>query len=212
MSQDEAHQGAAPSREDERTYLETVLRGDRAARAGFVDRFARLVHAVIERTLRRHHGSARHKRSDDLVEDLFAEVLVALFERDGRRLRQWSGRCSLATWVRLVSASVTIDRLRKDATVRATPAPASALEALASGEPGAAALIERAEELASVVAALDALSASDRQLLIWLVVEERPADAVAGELGIALGALYTRKNRAIQRLRGEFERRRRHEL
>lgn len=201
MGEDDAREPATTTRRDDQRYLESVLGGDRAARAGFVDRFARLVHAVIERTLRRHPLPHRWREHEDQVEDLFAEVFLALFERDARRLRQWSGRCSLATWIRLVTASVVIDRVRRQGAEPRVEWGESSLEALASSEAPAPARIERAEELAAAFEALERLSARDRELLVWLLVEEQPADVVAERLGISLGALYTRKNRAIERLR-----------
>ena len=186
--------------EADRAALAAVIAGDRHARGAFVERFARLVFAVVGRTITHQ----RRKLDDDWVDEGFGEVFIALFERDARRLRQWTGKCSLATWVRLVATSVTLDRLRRLA--REVVADVE-VEPLSIG-PGIEETLVRAEELAAVTAALETLSESDRVLLQSLFVEERSPAEVAARLGIAPGALYTRKNRALERLRDAFEKRR----
>jgi len=183
--------------EADRVALATVLAGDRRARSLFVERFARLVYAVVGRTMRR----GARGNDEERVEEAFAEVFVALFDRDARRLRQWTGACSLATWVRLVAASVAVDRVRRmrgDAQL----APLEAVsERLTWEEPTALEAIVRAEELAAVGVAMQALSESDRELLVALYVDQLTPGQIAAELGVAPGALYTRKNRALERLR-----------
>ncbi len=184
---------------DDARFLAEVLGDERDARARFVERYGSLVYAVITRTLRRCGGGSQDRAT--WIEDVFAEVFVALFDRDARRLRQWSGRCSLATWVRLISASVSVDRLRRDASDRAHAAREAIPDALPSEGAAALDLIVRAEELAAVRRALGHLSPSDRALIELLYVDELGPGAAAERLGIAPGALYTRKNRALERLR-----------
>lgn len=112
-----------------------------------MERFARLVFAVVGRTITHQ----RRKLDDDWVDEGFGEVFITLFERDARRLRQWTGECSLATWVRLVATSVTLDRLRRLA--REVVADVE-VEPLSIG-PGIEGALVRAEELAAVTAALE---------------------------------------------------------
>ncbi len=188
--------------EADRDALVAVLAGDRCAREAFVERFARLVFAVVGRTL----VHQRRRRDDDWVDDGFGEVFLALFDRDARRLRQWTGKCSLATWVRLVATSVTIDRLRREARVLGEADPEGLAEALTIGPHVEEALV-RAVELAALTEALMTLVESDRALLEALYVDERTPAEVAASLGIAPGTLYTRKNRALERLRDAFRRR-----
>lgn len=193
-----ASPGDAAAIEAELVALQPVIVGDRRARAAFVERFARLVYGVVGRTL----GRSRQRKDADLVEEVFAGVFVALFERDARKLVQWSGRCSLASWVRLVAASVSLDALRR---LRDAPA-LERIEGLAAeprweGEDAVEAIVH-AEQLAEVGLAMERLSAADRELLTALYVDELAPGAVAARLGIAMGALYTRKNRALERLRG----------
>ncbi len=164
-----------------------------------VERFGRLVYGVIYAALRR----AQVRADTDRVEELFDSVFVALFDRDQRRLRQWSGRCSLASWVRLVAASVVVDQLRRHRldAARARVSSPEALDAVPHDTPSALDLLVRAGRLEELRRALQTLSDSDRELLLRLVVDEVPPERLARELGVRTGTLYTRKTRALQRLR-----------
>ncbi len=82
----------------------------------------------------------------------------------------------------------------------------AAPEALTIGPHVEEALV-RAVELAALTEALMTLVESDRALLEALYVDERTPAEVAASLGIAPGTLYTRKNRALERLRDAFRRR-----
>ena len=70
--------------EADRAALDLMLTGDRRARGAFVERFARLVYSVVGSTL----GRSRHGGDEDLSDEVFADVFVALFDRDARRLRR----------------------------------------------------------------------------------------------------------------------------
>ena len=144
---------------------------------------------------------AIQRHGEDLVEEVFASVFAALFDRDGRRLRQWSGRCSLASWVRIVAASVALNGLRR---LRDAPVferiEIHAEEIRWDGKEAIEGLVH-AEELVAVGLAIERLAQSDRELLTALYVDELTPGAVAERLKIAPGALYTRKNRALGRLR-----------
>ncbi|MFO0751245.1 MAG: sigma-70 family RNA polymerase sigma factor [Myxococcota bacterium] len=167
-----------------------------------VERFGRLVHAVVLRTHERH---GQHV-DDDRMAELFSASFLALLDDGGRRIRQWDGRCALASWVRLVAASVTLDRLRTERRAGRRVSDAVDIELLPSDEAGALERAERLEEHARLERALAMLSDGDRELLRLLYMEEVPAAEAAARLGVAAGALYTRKNRALQRLRDAFGR------
>jgi RNA polymerase sigma-70 factor (ECF subfamily) len=124
-----------------------------------------------------------------------------MFDDDARRLRQWDGRCSRATWVSLIARSVALDwvraerrrerRLDRAADPGLIPHPVETID-------------DRAEEIVRLRQAVEALPDPDRTLIHALVIEDRPAAEVASELGVALGTLYTRKSRALEKLRAAF--------
>jgi len=179
------------------------LAHDRAAWSAFVERFSRLIFSVVYDSLRRHGVAAE----PDTVDELFHTVFAALYDNDYKKLRQWSRRCSLASWVRLVAASTVVDKLRKrrpmvslEATSEAE-APGPLPSALVDDASAPLLLLERAAQIKAVRAALQELPDNDRELLQELFVLETPAAELAARLGIRPGALYTRKNRALNRLK-----------
>lgn len=178
---------------------------DRDARARFVETHARRVYGAIARTLR----ELGLPNDEETLEDRFAAVFVALFEDEARRLVQWDGRCSIETWLSIVAGSVTRDWARSERRREARLVRGVDPE-LASGERAGPWPLDDVSpdggEMARLELALGALSPADRSLIEALFIEERPAGAVAAELGTTLGALYTRKSRALERLRDAFAR------
>lgn len=192
----------AASSADDRALLEACLEHDRDAWDAFVARFHRLIFSVVSATLKQHRADA----DADTVDDLFHGVFFALYSNNYRKLRQWTGGCSLASWIRLVSRTVVVDHLRAirptvpiDALLEGPDRPES--EALAGWAHPGVARLESEERAYTVRAALEDLSAADRELLLALFRDDRAPSDVAASLGISPGALYTRKNRAMARLR-----------
>ena len=188
-----------PHADTDEALVARCLEHDRDAWAAFVDRFARLIYGVVHETLRRHGVVAE----PDLADELFGGVFLALYERNYRKLRQWRGGCSVASWIRLVTASHAVDHLRRcRPCVPVPPDEAELLVARAGPQPDddALALLGRVERLTEVRRALTTLGPSDRELLLRLFRDdEAPAD-IEATMNIRPGALYTRKNRALARL------------
>lgn len=173
-----------------------------------MERYARLVYSALSRALAGAGLGSERGRADlgDLIEDLFAASFVAMFEDDARRLRLWDGRCSRESWVSLIAASVARDHLRAERRREKRLVRGADLLDIAD----VTEIVDDREEKAAarrrLGVALEALAEADRALLSALVLEERSPTEVAEALGIAPGALYTRKSRALGRLRAAYER------
>lgn len=195
-----------PQAGDDRALMKRCFAHERSAWDAFVHRFARLIYSVVHATLRRHGGG----RDEDLVDELFHATFLALYDHNYRKLRQWNERCSLASWIRLVTSSVVVDQLRRrrptssidTAGTDAGPVP----DYLVDPARPPFELLAEAERAMRVRLALRALAPADRELLLLLFRDERAPAEVAELLEIKPGALYTRKNRALQRLREALER------
>ena len=111
--------------EKEKTLLTGCLKGEKAAWDAFVLQYSSLVYHTIKKTLSLYHCDS----SSNPVEDLYQDVFVSLLRDDFRKLRQFRGDrgCSLASWIRVLAARLTIDFLRKQgvAFVEASDAVAS---------------------------------------------------------------------------------------
>jgi RNA polymerase sigma-70 factor (ECF subfamily) len=182
------------------------LTHDREAWDEFVRRFSKLIYSVVFETLRRHGV----RDGGGLSEDLHNATFLALYDQNYKRLRQWTEHCSLASWVRLVAASTSVDHLRRRRPeVLVAPGPATEgvfCSPLAQAPSDSAeGLLLQAELIARLGRALEVLSEPDRALLVRLFADEASPEQLARELGILPGALYTRKNRALARLRAAME-------
>lgn len=188
------------SRLEDASLIARCAAGEASARDELVARFGRLVYATITRVHARH----ALRVDDGRLDELFSSTFVALVDRGCRRLQQWDGRCSLASWVRLVAASTTLDALRAEARASRLQADGVDVERLPlDGQDG----LDRAvlaERMVRLERALDTLTPSDRELIDLVFQHDLPPGEVARRLGIAPGALYTRKNRALERLKKAF--------
>ena len=114
--------------------LNACIHGDKRAWDAFVDRWAGIIHAAVQRAFQGGRGAAARAEVEDTVQDVF----LRLVKDDFRLLRSYdANRASLSTWLTLVARSTAIDRLR-----RKRPPPTVPLEPgdtpQGSGEPRSA--------------------------------------------------------------------------
>ena len=194
--------------DDDAELIRGCLANERRAWNTFVSKYTRYVFFMIE-TTRGRYGA---RLSEEDKADLHAGIFASFIENDYRRLRDFEGRnqCTLRSWVRMITIRRTIDQLRKK-----TPKQVSmealhesrGYEATDQGDDPLGQLLtaeERARtpELTELVSAL---SDSDQLLLELFLVDQLSAREVARSLGVSVGAVYTRKNRLIERLRAAIK-------
>lgn len=182
------------SSQDERL-VEAALAGVAGARRELASRLLDVVQREVALVLRRAVVSqARDPRQE--VRDLVQDVLVSLFEHDGRELRRWDperGR-SLDSFVRLVARrkAARILQQRKGNPWADQPVDPSAIDDDELDARADALLhqLEQRDELGSVLDALYAhMSDRDLQLFDLLFVEERDPAEVAQVLSMTRGAV-----------------------
>lgn len=182
--------------------VQACVAGERPAWNELVARYTNLVYASILRAAR---GRGTHL-SDDEVADLHQGIFLALYEDDCRRLRAFGGRCKLSSWIKVVSVNLTIDQLRRRQRARKTFAPVPMTDdGVFIEPPSPGGDVERhvmaIRDVDSLRQAVEALAEPDRILLDRLFAEEVPYEDIAAELGVSVGAIYTRKTRLLNRLR-----------
>jgi len=98
---------------DEKALLARIRKGERAAWDELVDGYGRLIYYAIQRTLE----MKGIRRNQDEVQDIFQSIFVHLAEDKGRRLLSYSGKhkCTLASWIRMITVNYTIDMIRRQA-------------------------------------------------------------------------------------------------
>jgi RNA polymerase sigma factor (sigma-70 family) len=91
-----------------------------------------------------------------------------------------------------------INKVLRDRIVARTADPDAIIDVHARG---VVTSVIRRENVSSALAAIEALSEPEREILVLRVLEQRPAKEVAAHLGITESLVYTRQHRALQLLR-----------
>jgi RNA polymerase sigma-70 factor (ECF subfamily) len=183
---------------DDARLLAAVLNTDdpidwRDAWAAFVGRFQRLIARNVIAILR--SGNAMSPAEAD---DAIGDVWLALIENDMSRLRRYDASLGApSTFVGLIAARLTIDRLRRhrlkmlelvDADEHASPT--LSVEAA----------VEASDRLNLLRRAVRRLGEYERNFVLSLIYEERPPAEIAVELGISINTVYSRKAKLQKKL------------
>ena len=166
-----------------------------------MDRFAGLIYHSVNTTL----AKSKYMLDGDDIKDLVNTVFLLLHENNYKKLRQFEGNCSLASWIRLISVRLTIDFLRKrkvtlslngDSDVEKKLAHTLTNESLSAPEK-----LEE-EERRQIFAEIKKSLTPREQMFVELHYNrELPPRKVAKAMGSSLGAIYTLKNRVREKLK-----------
>jgi RNA polymerase sigma-70 factor (ECF subfamily) len=190
---------------EEQDLLRRCISGEKKAWDQFVDRFSALIHHGVARTLR----LPGRKNSQTDISDIVHNVFVHLYEHNYRKLRQFEGKCSLATWINMISVRTTIDHLRKSK-------PHLSLEGERDSEKNLAStlrhegdsveqLIEEKQALMLLAESVKHLTPRERLFVELYYTRELPLRKVADIMNSSMGAIYTMKNRVREKLRKRVE-------
>ena len=168
---------------------ELIAAGELGALGQLFDRHADAVRRVIVRL------GVDQGEVDDLVQEVFLEVIRAAPRYDGRD----SARAWLAGF-----AVIHVRRHRRSLTRLARKIAAWAREVDAS-IPSPEADHEERAEAARAMRALDRLSSKKREAFVLVTLEDLPGDEVARTLGIPVATVWTRLFHARRELRAALE-------
>ncbi len=176
---------------DDVELVRLALGGDAAARRELA---RRLMHAVAREVSFAVSRLARSERRDPKqeVRDLVHEILLGLFEDDGKALRRWDperGR-SLESFVQLI-ARRRVPRMLSGG--RGNPwanAPIDPADVETVDESDLARRLEQRNQLDQVLAALnDRMNERDHELFDLVFVRELPPEVVAEQMEMTRGAV-----------------------
>lgn len=198
----------------EGTPAEPTLALLRAARAGEPAALGELFQREcprLRRILRRHAGAALLQRVelDDLVQEACVEALRRLpsfeYQRRGAFFR-WLAALAVHRLhnLRRTGEAACRDQRRERGPAR-TPATVSPLEP-AAPEPGPSTLLQSAEAVLDVQAALSSLTEIDRQVIALARTEGLPLTEVAARMGRSRNAVALLLSRALRKLAQRLER------
>ena len=173
--------------------LSQCLQGQKWAWDAFVDKYAPLIFSAVQRLLRIHGLPSQKQTAEDLVQDVF----LRLINNDFHLLRTYdSSRASLATWLTIVTRSVTIDFLRRRrlVTISLEKAPP-----LASPQ-------TPAESPPAVTTLPPGLLTTRQSLILHLLFDRQLTPTEIAELlAISPQTVRSTKNKAIKKLQRHFK-------
>ena len=180
--------------EKEKTLLTGCLNREKTAWDAFVLQYSALVYHTIRKTFSLYHTEPR----TDLVEDLYQDVFLTVLKDDFKKLRQFRGDrgCSLASWLRVVAARLTIDFLRQQ-----RPPTVEVTDSLPSARPDPPNSLIDNEQGAQLSEALEGLPPRDRLFVDLCFRQSLPSEEIASIFRVSVSAAYTKKSRILAKLR-----------
>ena len=176
---------------DEIDLVNRTCNGDRAAAE-------RLFIVVLGPTLA---AISRYWRCEDLPDELF----VHLSENNWRRLRTWSGKADLKSWVRIVARRLSVQMVK--GWTRSISLSDGEDRDLADGHDSVLDRLiesERGMELLNAIERLE--SARDQAVLRMYYFDSKSPSFIASKLACPIDRVYVIKTRAVKRLQHLLER------
>ncbi|MEX0703261.1 MAG: sigma-70 family RNA polymerase sigma factor [Planctomycetales bacterium] len=181
--------------EIDRNLLRRCLAEETGAWKDFVDRFIGLFVHVIHHTA--HARSVRLRPED--VDDLCAEIFIALVARNFAALRSFRGNSSLATYLAVVARRIVVREISRRKMAEAlghVHAAQSSLDQAQSQSPD----LQRIDNRDEVHQLLATLSAGDAEIVRLFHLEGRSYGEISSGLGIpenTIGPVLTRARRKL---------------
>lgn len=176
---------------------ELVRRCLAGARSAWED-FARAYEGVVVRTVRHTLIRLCRRAPVEDVENVVQDIFSNLLEDSGRRLRMYSGRCSLKGWLRAVAMRRTVNYVRDERLRRGRPLDEHQIFAPEAGRSEADEAM--AERMRRLDASLNRLSIRDRLVLRLYYLDGIPLKSIAVLLGVSRNTIWPMVTRARQRL------------
>jgi len=193
------HVISAPSHSDasEVELLARMLLRDERAWREFHTRYDRLMFRAIHKVTQRFSSVL----SNADVEEIYAQLLVSLNQRDMHKLRTFEPERGhkLSTWIGLLATNAAWDYLR---SVARQPARGSNMEAedVSCSEPDPYAALAAKEEWKRVSETLREFSDKDRTFVELFFLQGRSPEQIADEMQISVKTVYSKKHKIRCRL------------
>jgi RNA polymerase sigma factor (sigma-70 family) len=158
---------------------------------------------LYDATIGRVYGLAlRITRSRETAEEVAEDVYMQVW-RDAGRFDPQRGAGVLG-WLLVICRSRALDALRRADTANAHPEPETLVPELAN-ESGPETLLQAAQQHSALHAALNELSALQRQLLALAFFRGLTHEEIAAQLAMPLGTVKSHIRRALIALKEHFE-------
>jgi len=176
----------------DRQLVDDCLAGTPEAWDLLLKRYGRLIGHVVNETARRRQTSLSGDDADDLVAEVFAELI----SRNAAALRLFSGRSTLATYLTVIARRVTVRRL-----TRANAGPVASADSVADQPDGHPTATEEAADQEEIEHLLNLLPEEERSLLRMHDYEGRSYGEISHATGVPIGSIGPRLSRARETIR-----------
>ncbi len=183
--------------QSEATRLAAAVGGDRAAAEELLLQHQLLVYRVCR------HLLPRHEDVEAAVQETFLRAL--------EKLRSFSGRASLRSWIVAIAVNLCRDKLRRRRLVPFVPletpeedgpGPVARLEG-GDPDPERVAMVRQAASL--VRREVGRLPSRQREVFALRFFADLPLEDIAAALGVDVGTVKTHLHRAVHRVRAAVE-------
>ncbi|MBM3245796.1 MAG: sigma-70 family RNA polymerase sigma factor [Candidatus Omnitrophica bacterium] len=192
---------------DDLEFVQRCVAADKKSWDEFVNKYSRLIYNYIHSVLK----IKGYPATEEAVNDLFQEIILALVKDNFKRLRTFKGRngCSLASWLRQVSVNFTIDYIRRLKPAVSIDeedgAELSLREILPDESAGIRVVLSHKERLLRLAECVEALGRDDKYFLELHINRGLALEDLMGHLRVSRGAIDMRKSRLMERLRECFK-------
>ena len=176
----------------DRQLVDGCLAGTPEAWDLLLKRYGRLIGHVVNETARRRQTSLSGDDADDLVAEVFAELI----SRNAAALRLFSGRSTLATYLTVIARRVTVRRL-----TRINARPVASPDGVADQPDGHPSATEATAHQDEIEHLLNLLPEEDRTLLRMHDYEGRSYGEIFQATGVPVGSIGPRLSRARETIR-----------
>lgn len=179
--------------EVDRNLLDRCLSKKPRSWEDFVDRFMGLVVHVVNHTS--HARSIRVSQED--LDDLCAEVFLAIIKDDFAVLRRFRGQSSLATYLTVIARRVVVREMMR----RKTAAPLSAVASHSAVAGPAYSSEERIEDREEVARLLDELEGNEAVIVRLFHLEGKSYQEISTAVGLPENSIGPTLSRAREKMR-----------
>jgi len=161
----------------DRRLLTRCIEGASGAWEDFVERYIALITHVVTETAESRLAQEAGKNSDQIRDDVVAEVFLKLLEKDFAILRSFRGQSSLGTYLVVVTRRIAVKRIVKIGRRAVAQLSTEPVSSAANGELA----VENNEEVQSLLAQMPAEEATAIRMFH---LEERSYHDISAHIGI----------------------------
>lgn len=180
----------------DRILIKSCLNADKKAWDAFVEKYSQIIKIAIERTLIKYSPGL----NKEIVEEVFQSVFLSLIENNFKKLRQFSGKSKLSTWLFTISINKTIDYLRIN-TKHSACGDEAVIERTPSRNPSQQEVVEKTEEKKLFEKLKTDLTGREQFFVELFYMRELSVKEIAKIMYITPNNVYQLKNLVTEKLK-----------